>query len=173
MLNCFLFSSVLMEAYRDCTSTAVLSLTRYAVILPINLQWSLCMHHVDNQISKLKRTMKNVLQPTNAQCTSSLSNDNVPQIKRINLEKVDSVVRVYRMLADKRHSVIDYYGVYIVFDICVRVYSLVLGAYFSWYVFVAVPIDARNYSVFIRLNVQLLYIILLALTCVAADKEVS
>ena len=124
----------------------------------------------------MKQLIKTSLEPYEAdvtQCTGSLPENTYVKAKRITLDKIDSVVEVYRMLVEKRRSVNEYYGIHILFSIVILSFGVTTGVYVLWY-------QCRKYTtmlnkcfVITRVSLRLVHVTLVALIGESDDQEVK
>lgn len=161
----------LTSLYTQFSLVTLVIVIRRLMATPIKLQWMLCMQLVDSQINKLKGLMKTTLEPSGA---NNAQNSDPPRYRNkiINVEKVDSVVHVYRMLAEKRNSLNRYYGFHLAFNICITVYSLILGTYNVWSAAVLNVDSQWNYFFMIKLLFFIIDVVIIASICESANKKV-
>lgn len=152
------------DTYSTPDFVSIAGTLRVLVVMPITLQWSLCMLHVDGQIAKVMRLMKTALQPDTA----------LAGVKRLKLDGVDGAAEVYRKVADRHASVNQQYGIHLALNTCVTLCYLVSAAYGSWSMFVysTVPTPLHYYFL-VRAILHLIYIVIVALIGDSANQQVS
>ena len=137
---------------------------RDIVVLLIRLQWSLCMHRVDERISNVKRLVTTVLRP-------NCSNGSIGSTT--NLDKVDTIAAVYRTVADSRRSLDEYFGVHMAFNVCTTLFVIVTSFYLSWKLCVEFKDQLLSYYVLTRSCLSLIDILIIAIIGEHAKTEVS
>lgn len=173
LLNIAMLVPGLIFFYHEFSFLRLFLTVRHLLVLPIKLQWALCVHHIDNQINRIKKLMKSTLELDDCNSGHISSRLEVYHGKRINLVKVDSVIRVYRMLAEKRMNLNEHYGTYIALHVHVMIYHLVLGTFRIWFNAARNLTSALNYFLMIRLLFIVIDSVLLFSICETANKKVK
>lgn len=166
----FLFNITILF-YSISGFTLLMSLRRLLAFI-IMLQWSLCLHHVDVQISKLSHLIKTSLEATDSSNAVAASNSRDVPAKRINMETFENVIEIYRMLAAKRNCVNKYYAVNIGFNICIALYITVQLSYICWIRFSMGKDVIQSYFELVKIAVDFLNIAIIATVCDFANKKV-
>lgn len=164
-----------ITCYYHFVPAIFITIVRRTIALPIKLQWSLCMYRVDSQIHEVKRIMERALESyelNNSQRRITQNNRDTVQVDGLNLETFETVVKVYRMLVEKRHAVSKYYGVQIALNICLIVSSLIIGCFYSWGLAVHTTNREHNYFLITKLCLFLMDITIIASICQFANRTV-
>lgn len=106
----------------------IMSTFRYLISLTLLLQWCLLMQSIDMQIVKTKKLMKSVLTTTRFDCSVRDRSSS-----GTSFGKIDYIINVYRIAAEKHGVLNDYYGVFIGSHISLVVYITIVNAHRMWY----------------------------------------
>lgn len=102
VLNWFAVAMLAVSAYQHPGFSSIISLLRRVVSFGVTLQWSVCMYHMDNHLDNVRRLLKSVVQSKvfNVESETRTRNEiKLVERKLIDLESLDRVVKVYRILA--------------------------------------------------------------------------
>ena len=136
LLNWLQFGYMLIMSFHILNYSIIIGLMRRLIALTQSLQWSICMHHLESQVDHLKDRFRSILKPINVNACDSSNlyfSEKGNTTVYIKLQSLDSLVNEYRIIA-KQHEIINhYYGLHMVFDVVVVVYSLIVVCYDSWY----------------------------------------
>lgn len=151
----------------------ILAIIRSLIVLAITLQWSLCMHFLDRQISEIKYLLKSSLESNSDPhyVGSTVHHCNV-RLKKINMRKFETVIKVYRMITEKHRHLSDYYGIHMALNFLIMLYSSVLSAYLCWYKISHVRGNILCYFVLLKRSVDFINILLIAAICEDSKSKV-
>ena len=124
-------SCVMVKFFGSYHVSMFLATFRRVIALALNLQWSLCIYHLNVQTAKLRHLINDVFSQKNSDTSSSMyikNDEDVTDSKILSLSRIDALIEAYRYLSAKHRNVIDYYGVYIACNLSVMLLSILLTA---------------------------------------------
>lgn len=97
---------------------SLLSLFRHLVVLPITMQWCICMRESEENLSKVMKLLKTAAYPDNS---------------GVDLKLVDKIVREYRTVADQNRLLVEYYNPHNALCVAILVFHTIMNPYLLWY----------------------------------------
>lgn len=158
LANLLSFLGVLCIVYHSFSLIQIVGILRNMVGFEMALQWSLCMHAVDRKLSDVHSLLKATLRDTSG--TSRR-------------KRIETVVKVYRIVAKRRKHVNEHYGPYVAVNICVTLYTFIVLTYICWYKVARVAGKISWWLILVELFVDLVAIVLKAAICEEGTSKVK